>query len=333
MNCLYDSKPASDDPVEKAAVMSNPVEKAISAKAGTLTRELGVDCRPVFFTLDFNGDLRLTWPRKTPPKLTPAAEGLIALCLKKERSLLIESRSDPQLAGLGHGDFNSALAVPLFDTDKNAVGVIYTQHGVPELFNTEHRQLMEQAAWGLTRALPKKGVAKQPIKVVEQPKSRWSLRAVLLVSFLCSACAVLWLLAPQSKPLKVDLATTQLRRDLASDPTAVVSAFRSSLALRHFKQAYDMLHPDMQAKLPYEQFESRVSQWLTKASNRAELPLRPLIPGPTLEGKPSCLLQPVVGRSNGEIWEWVLCPANGQLRILEMRLGPLSEEEPRRPPL
>ena len=302
--------------------MKSRIYKMVKQLAGTLRQELRADSRLVIFVLDpFSGQLEPCWPRNDVPVLTEPSAELLRMCLKRERSILIRSRTDPFYPTHGHGDFEAALCVPLLDLDRNAVGVIYADHKEPLSFENTERLNVERAARGLSGALPKKGelAPQSPVEVADAPF--WMSRPLQALTAVAAVFLAFWLLSPADPPSTVQAPATPVATWDAA-PEAVARTYLQLLASREYEQAWQLLHPDLRKSLPFQAFRDKVSTWLSDGSHRWELPRRTVRKGQVGVTEAVCLIDPDPEMSELGPWRWTLRREGKAWRLAALEGGP-----------
>ena len=307
--------------------MKTRIYKIVRGAAGQLRQELAAGSRLVFLFVDPSGALMPCWPRTDVPQLSTTAQELLKLCLKRERSLLIQSNSDPILSTLGQAEFEAVLCVPLLDSDRNAVGLIYADNPRAGAFSNEDRLKIERLARGMITSLPRVGTA-EPQGPTEQPEppSAWASKAGIALAVLAVGFVTLWFLAPATRPVQPEVVSQPPPKIWASDPAAVIKSFNRLLTLREHGQAWKLLHPELQATLSAQDFTQQASEWLSDEAHRWEFPRRQLRVSSSTTEEAVCLLDPAEELAELETWEWTLRIHEGQWRIAKMRGGPLAPE-------
>jgi hypothetical protein len=305
--------------------MKERVYKNVRQPAGMLRQNLLANARLFILIVEpFEGSLVACWPRTDLPQLSNASEELLRVCLKRERSILIHSSADPLVHSLGQRDFESALCVPLLDSDGNAVGVIYADHTGPGAFSNTERLLAERMARDLTAKLPRKGA---PLPQQDAPEPPSGSRPALVACALLGVFLVFWLLAPGDQrsrpPQPQGVAQPQ---SWTSDPAAVVSSLLQLLSLRELDQARKLLDPDLQKAISGPDFQSRINDFLADQARRWDLSRRTVRKGSITPTEATCYLDPDPALDDAEPWQWTLSRVDRQWRISAMSAGPLGEQ-------
>jgi hypothetical protein len=305
--------------------MKARVYKTIRNVAGKLRQDLGSGARLLVFVVDtFSGEMVPCWPLTDIPVLAKPSLELVKVCLKRERSVLISGKEDPLLQTLIEVDFQCALCVPLADSDRNVVGVIYIDHQQTGALSNALRLQIERLARDLSGSLPRLGAPSPGPTAGPEPPPNWASKTAVALVGLLGVFLVFWLLAPADRPVPPPAEAVQKATRWKSDPSAVVHSFHQLLASRELAQAWELLHPDLQASLPRETFQEQAVLWFTDESNRWEFARRSVRKGESTPEDAQIYLDPAAELPDLETWQWHLKLSNGQWKIHDVQGGPVG---------
>jgi hypothetical protein len=289
--------------------LKNRFYKIVRQPVGKLRQDLANGTRLLVFYLEpFSEELRACWPLNDVPDLSDVAGKVIGACAKRLRPVMIHDvKVDPLTGGSGEARFGSALVVPLLDESNNMVGILYADHPEVGAFTKQHRMVMERLARSLTPKLPI--WSPNPVKeMAEQEKLpafdyRWAAAAGSLVLFFWSFGPFLWARKP---PSRRPLTSTQAVRDERPPATRTMASFIKLLQLRQFEQAYQMMHPELQALTSEADFVQQASQWFADEGNVWGFNRREMRLDKESESQASFRLEPTQELGEEASWRWAV---------------------------
>ncbi len=253
------------------------------------------------------------WGAELGP-LGPAELELVGLSWKRQRSLLVQSRNDPQLAGLPALAHESMLVVPVLGPDAEPVAALLLVHSDPGAISKDDRLRLERVARGLyplmPRSRPADGAEATPSGSAGAPPT-----SVLLALALLSLFLVAWLLAPETRPVAA-ATPRQTPAGWSQRPDAAAASFLQLVQRRSWQQSWQLLAPSLQAQIPEARWQEQGEIWLADEQNLWELSRRRVSPTPAGQGEATVRLE--AGAEEGqasEPWSMTLRLENGGWRV------------------
>ncbi|MGE0494787.1 MAG: hypothetical protein AB7S38_36590 [Vulcanimicrobiota bacterium] len=265
------------------------------------------------------GELVVRGGRGDFTNLSPACSAVLQAAQASGRALLVSDREDRLLASLPSSDIGSALCVPIQNAEQGLVGWLYADDSAAGAFTVSDRVQWESYGRELGRSLRQA----EPVAPVSQRARSTSPPPAALIAAVGLGLLLLmgWGLARRPGPVSVDQPTP---RAVAEDEAVdVARSFHQLLRLRELHQAWMLLTPRLQEKLPEDAFKQKVSAWLADETNRWEIQSRKISPLETRSNQMKVRVEPGPDIRQATAWTWTLIPTEGGWRLDRLE-GPVS---------
>lgn len=244
-------------------------------------------------------------------------------CAKRQRSVVIlDATKDPQMRGIKSHSFQSALCVPIFDSDKNFVGAFLTISDKPETFTNDDKFSTERTVrdLGPVMAAMRRVSEVQDSKDEESPSN---LFPPLVPASLAVAAIflLLWLVSPADREPAPEKAvpTPTVRREARNSADEFLVALRQ----KSYEEAWQTLDSSLQARWPLADFSSSFSSWSSRGNHLEVLQNRRITRVEQFEGTARVVLMESFGETEQKDWTWELRGQDGDWRIVAMD-GPIQ---------
>lgn len=305
--------------------MRASVHRLIQHTANRLRKSIDRDRRLlIFFLGPFSKEMEVCWPLENVPELSNPTMRLVEMCFKRERSITVfDAKVDPLIGTVEGADFRSAQCVPLFDKDKNPMGVIYIDGQEVGLFDKASQLETERVSRSLSARVPSWSDASKEIDAEPPEQSQFSLNGLLVTGGILSAFVLMWLFAPatpgETRPPVVPLKAKVKQHD----PDTTVNTLLMLLNLGRIEEVYALFVPEFQKKTDYEEFYKKTRQWLSEDGNRWQLPRRKVRLGSRDDDKAVVYIDPPQElRDKMQMWSVRLQYDGDRWLISEVRGGP-----------
>ncbi|MBI3926557.1 MAG: GAF domain-containing protein [Armatimonadetes bacterium] len=250
---------------------------------------------------------------------------------------------------------NSAICVPLKSPSGRVIGLLYGDHHQTEAFRARQMQLILAYAREMEARLfpgPPSEPRPRPPRVHRQPgagapdsgpeatenKPRRILpvfrppvlpaRPVSVLIPVGLILAAVWvfvgtLMGSHRTERRPPAGIRVVHTIQNADPMIIARTFLRQVQLRRFGEAWQLLSPDLQKKLPAASFASQAEAWLADSTNRWELGYRTV--SETARRETTILVQvdPPQKLKGLPVWRWTLQRSPDGWRIVQMEGAPL----------
>lgn len=249
-----------------------------------------------------SGELVVRGGRGQIEVLSPACSAILQAAQASGRALLVSDREDRLLASLPSSDIGSALCVPIQNAEQGLVGWLYADDSAAGAFSVSDRVQWESYGRELGRSLRQA----EPVAPVSQSARSTSPPPATLIAAVGLGLLLLmgWGLAHRSR--RVPLEPTTTPAVAGAEAVDVARSFHQLLRLRELHQAWMLLTPRLQKKLPEDAFKQKVSGWLANETNRWELQYRKVSPLETGAEQMRVLVEPGPDIHQATAWTWTL---------------------------